>query len=1168
MFLFALLASGCSEDELVKDQSTSSTSKLFTASFEGNESRTYIENGNLLRWTEGDQISLFDGNTLNRQYKFNGETGDNAGTFSVVDKPYGTGNDLSANYAVYPYAKDFKITENGVITATLPAEQSYATNSFGLGANTMVAVTEDTDDTFLKFKNVCGYLKLQLYGDDVTIKTITLTGNNNEKLAGKATITPTYGKNPTIIMDDETTETITLDCGENGVKIGSTAKTATVFWMVVPPTTFEKGFTMTVSDIEGRTFTKSTSNKVVIERNVINPMAALQVQPQIQEDKTPYLTFIADAEQTLTMSKAVATLEYSVDGKEWNALGTTTITFGGNKGKLQLRGKSSIGTSEAVANNNDFYSTISFGNTTAVSCSGDIRTLLDYENYTTTSTINARFYGLFKNCTSLTTAPDLPAEDLANMCYAYMFYNCTSLIEAPELPADMVPHGGYYHMFEKCSNLKIAPKLPAMTVGSVGYNTMFAGCTSLVEAPELPATTLEGENHYACMFMNCTSLKKTPTILPSMIATMNCYANMFDGCVNITTAPELPATTLHDWCYDMMFQGCVNLINVPEELPATKLSVICYRYMFSGCEKLKKSPKLPAKELAERCYMGMFTGCTSLEIAPELPATELTAGCYTHMFAGCTSLEASPILKAPKLISSCYETMFYGCNKLNKIHMYATDISAYSCLTHWVKGVSSTGTFYKASAMKSLGQSEDWYNGIPFGWTVKNYDTNNGGAIVKSVTLSKAGTLSQIIPIEEKNEIISLTISGELNGDDISYLREMAGADIKGSKTGGVLTKLDIKNARIVEGGGYYFTSSLNTHYTEASKIGKYMFYNTNLEEVILPSNTLSIGESSFSSCYNLKNILIPSSVVTIEGNAFGNCSNLTSIEIPYGVTTIDWGTFQNCTGLTSIKLPETVTSISPTAFNGIHSLAFEVAENNNTYSVIDGVLFSKDKKTLIRYCLDKTNSNYTIPNTTISIGENAFYNCYNLLSVTLPPSSVEKIGNSSFENCSKLTSVTLNEGLKEIGSRAFSQCNSLKTITIPNSVTSLTATFYDNKGLTSVTLSSNLTVLGANTFRGCTNITSVTLPESLLEIKEYAFSKTGLSTLTIPKNVSKIDGSAFNNTDITTLYLKSNTPPEQGLYSFNSEFQNNCTLYVPKGSIKAYRSSSTWKWFKTIIEE
>ena len=273
--LITLLISGCTQDELVKSES--SNGRQFTASFEQNESRTYIEEGNLLRWTAEDQISLFEGNALNQQYQFTGKTGANGGYFNKVNNTFGTGNDLGCHYAIYPYDSDIEITDSGVITATLPSEQSYAENSFGLGDNTMVAVTQNVDDTFLKFKNVGGYLKLQLYGDDVTVKTITLQGNSNEKIAGTATITATYGGNPIVSMADDATETITLDCGE-GVKIGTTEETATAFWLVVPPTTFENGFTVIVTDINEREFTQTTSNEIAVERNAIKPMSAIQTE--------------------------------------------------------------------------------------------------------------------------------------------------------------------------------------------------------------------------------------------------------------------------------------------------------------------------------------------------------------------------------------------------------------------------------------------------------------------------------------------------------------------------------------------------------------------------------------------------------------------------------------------------------------------------------------------------------------------------------------------------------------------------------------------------------------------------------------------------------------------------------------------------------------------------
>jgi len=284
IILLAILVSGCTQDEMLRNGTSASGGRIFTTSFESDESRTYVEDGHLLRWTAGDQISLFDGNTLPLQYQFKGWTGDNAGTFYMVSKPEGNGSPLNHNYAVYPYAQDVKVSKEGVLTATLPSKQHYAMNSFGLGDNTMVAVTRNVDDLFLNFKNVGGFLKLQLYGDDVTVKSITLTGNNGEKIAGEATLAVGYDEVPMVSMADSAATSITLDCGEKGVKIGTTAEEATEFWMVVPPVVFEKGITIKVRDFTNGVFTKTTDKKLVIERNVVKPMAV--VKAVMEQDRT------------------------------------------------------------------------------------------------------------------------------------------------------------------------------------------------------------------------------------------------------------------------------------------------------------------------------------------------------------------------------------------------------------------------------------------------------------------------------------------------------------------------------------------------------------------------------------------------------------------------------------------------------------------------------------------------------------------------------------------------------------------------------------------------------------------------------------------------------------------------------------------------------------------
>ena len=138
-----------------------------------------------------------------------------------------------------------------------------------------------------------------------------------------------------------------------------------------------------------------------------------------------------------------------------------------------------------------------------------------------------------------------------------------------------------------------------------------------------------------------------------------CYFNMFYNCTSLTTAPELPATTLASNCYNSMFYNCTSLTTAPSILPATTLADYCYASMFQGCTSLTQAPALPATTLASNCYNSMFYKCSSLTTAPELPATTLADGCYASMFQGCTSLTQAPAIKTytPNLRPSGYMYM-------------------------------------------------------------------------------------------------------------------------------------------------------------------------------------------------------------------------------------------------------------------------------------------------------------------------------------------------------------------------------------------------------------------------------------------------------------------------------------------------------------------------------
>ena len=304
------------------------------------------------------------------------------------------------------------------------------------------------------------------------------------------------------------------------------------------------------------------------------------------KEEPPYVTMTANSKQTFKMTctegYTLPDLEYTVNNEPWKKVEANQgVDFGGDLGSLRLRGICPYGT----ATDYQKYSTITFDNPSVeVECSGDIRMLIDYTAYENAATGNCRFCSLFKGCTALKSAPQLPATALKGSCYRQMFEGCTSLTQAPDLPATELQQLCYYSMFKGCEALTQAPKLPATKLAHSCYHNMFEGCTSLDKAPDLPATTL----------------------MPS------CYYEMFKGCTSLTEAPELKAEQILNASYQSMFEGCTSLDKAPD-LPATTLAANCYIKMFKDCISLKTAPILPAGRIDYSCYNFMFQNCTSLE---------------------------------------------------------------------------------------------------------------------------------------------------------------------------------------------------------------------------------------------------------------------------------------------------------------------------------------------------------------------------------------------------------------------------------------------------------------------------------------------------------------------------------------------------------------------------
>lgn len=232
-------------------------------------------------------------------------------------------------------------------------------------------------------------------------------------------------------------------------------------------------------------------------------------------ERPDYLTFTADEWQYFSMEcksgYELSGLEYSVNFGEWNTYtARTSIQFGGRFGNLRLRGTSINGTAE----NETKYATISLSRDVKVKCTGDIRTLLDYNDYKNVNTSNARFCYLFYQCAALTSVPKLPAKDLADRCYHNMFAECTAIEKAPELPATKLKEYCYYCMFDGCTALTEVPDLPAEDLPEQCYHWMFSGCKELVKGPKISAATI---SQYSCygMFSSCAKLSSVALLMPN-----------------------------------------------------------------------------------------------------------------------------------------------------------------------------------------------------------------------------------------------------------------------------------------------------------------------------------------------------------------------------------------------------------------------------------------------------------------------------------------------------------------------------------------------------------------------------------------------------------------------------------------------------------------------------
>ena len=330
-------------------------------------------------------------------------------------------------------------------------------------------------------------------------------------------------------------------------------------------------------------------------------------------------------------------------------------------------------------------------------------------------------------------------------------------------------------------------------------------------------------------------------------------------------------------------------------------------------------------------------------------------------------------------------------------------------------------------------------------------------------------------------------------------------------------------------------------------------FYNS----VVIENGVTNIGEWAFYYSIELTNVIIPNSVTTIGEGAFQYCSKLSSITIPSSVTTIDHAAF-TYSGLTSVTIPSSVTSLGLYVFAGCNSLtSIDVESTNPNYCSDNGILFNKDKTTIVQYPAGKASTTYSIPTFVHTIGIGAFQGC-NKLTTVMIPTNVSTIENDAFYGSNGLTSIAIPNSITSIGRAILSDCDNLLSIDVAT----------DNPNYCSadgVLFNKDQTILLA-----CPGAKQgeYTIPNSVTSIKEYAFSGCKkLTYITIPSSTVNIESLAFQSCfaplDITNYAIVPQTIEES---VFNGVYLPNCTLYVPAQSLAAYQAADVWKDFGTII--
>ena len=615
-FLFALVATvfaACSTDatqDLAPEIPTAPDE--LHVSFDAENTRIQLGDNGSPVWTEGDLVSVFYRSNAHDKYEFTGETGDTGGTLKRVSQSTPTMG-LDKVIAVYPYNENHLLSPlSGNIKASLPAEQTYLADSYGIGSSIMVSSSQ-TDRIYMK--NVCGWLKLQFTGEG-PIEKIVLRGNNGEQVAGDIYI---YSDDASCTLASELTGAdgtnsgdlegalvgtntilteVTLNC--DGVALNS--ETPTAFYIALPPQTFENGITTIAYNTDGNKKEISTKNTITIERSHILPMASIEIE--IQSNNEIWYT-----------SKDGKIVEPYLDD-EFGGATLLSNTYEEGKGIIKFNGNvTSIG-----------YGAFAL-------CSA-------LESVTIPNSVTSIGDDAFYYCSALKS---VHISDSVTSIGDYAFNHCSALksITIPDSVTE-IGAGAFWY----CDTLK------SVTIGNSVTSiegSAFSGCSAL----ECFYGKFASEDN-RCLIIDgvlkaLASAGLTSYTIPNSVTSIG--ARIFDYCSALTsiTIPD-SVTSIGEYA----FWSCKTLKSVTIGNSVISIG----EWAFDNCSALESvTIGNSVTSIGERA----FSSCSALE-SITIPNSVTSIGNYA--FAFCSALKSVTIGNS---VTSIGNTAFYYCSALESV---------------------------------------------------------------------------------------------------------------------------------------------------------------------------------------------------------------------------------------------------------------------------------------------------------------------------------------------------------------------------------------------------------------------------------------------------------------------------------------------------------------------